>query len=92
MDYKTLAYMQERVVKSNVIIEKMSSLRKTAIALVDGESISFINASNSQVASLSYRSYNGGRNSRDLVQEIRTFTVEAINREIVRLEKELEEI
>lgn len=92
MDFKTLEYMRDRVARSNVIIEKIASLRKTAGALVEGESIGFINSGNSTVASLAYRSYNGQRNSRELVREIKAFTVEAIDREIKRLEKELEEI
>lgn len=82
MDLKTLEYMEERAKKGRELVKRIDKLR-TNVKNISG---------NAEV----WFAYKGSIYSRfegyELVEDIKKQTIEAVEREIARLEKELAEL
>ena len=85
MDRKTLEYMEERAGKARAIVDRIESL---SIRLKNIDS-AFIK----EISLLSDYSYKiAGLEGTELMKDIKNHVLEAINREIKRLELELSEL
>ncbi|MDF1511071.1 hypothetical protein Gp_68 [Bacillus phage vB_Bacillus_1020A] len=81
MDLKTLEYMEERASKARKLVNRIDDLTKSAEKILGSECVKFI----SMNTGVSFYGY-------ELVTDIQKHALEAINREISRLEKELAEL
>lgn len=88
MDRKTLEYMTDRTKKATAIVRKIDELSKDAERIVETTELAFKVGSNNVAFIANWKS-NSGRDSASLLAKIKTFAVEAINKEIQLLEEEL---
>ncbi|MOA32126.1 hypothetical protein D3C78_1533180 [compost metagenome] len=89
MDQQTLKYMGERVDKARKIIKKIEELTVQAKRVDGAESIRFDDLRGNHKCTIYSDDRSEKLDSRILVKELRTLTIEAINKEIRRLEQEL---
>ncbi|MCM3599361.1 hypothetical protein M3175_01355 [Robertmurraya korlensis] len=85
MDLKTLEYMEERTKNARKLVNRIEKLVKEVEKIRIADKVMFCtnNTSGNYVELTS---------SYELIQEIRKSTIEAITKEITRLEKELAEL
>lgn len=83
MDRKTLEYMQERVNKANSLIRRIDQFNKSLEKIQIAEKVAFSTKQHGNFVELE---------GYELLKVIRKKSIEAINQEIERLEKELAEL
>ncbi|GIN60493.1 hypothetical protein J27TS8_04860 [Robertmurraya siralis] len=81
MDLKTLEYLEERAKKARKIVDRIDELTYKAEKIYDTNQVCFTTKKTSVTL-----------NGYELVTDIQKHVLEAINREISRLEKELAEL
>ncbi|MEK4149047.1 hypothetical protein NST02_18450 [Robertmurraya sp. FSL W8-0741] len=81
MDLKTLEYLEERAKKARKIVDRIDELTYKAEKIYDTNQVYFTTKKTSVAL-----------NGCELVTDIQKHALEAINREISRLEKELAEL
>ncbi|SMF88077.1 hypothetical protein SAMN05661091_4101 [Paenibacillus uliginis N3/975] len=92
MDQKTLEWMAERVTKGKAIMRKIEELNRTRTGMIICDRMRFFDKHGNTTGHIDSFAKKPDLGSNELIGEINTLVIEAINREITRLEQELAEL